>query len=169
MDNTIDENATDNLPATVSPQKLVADRGKKAIVDIGAELRRSKLGAPTVRTEAIVQEILDRLSCGESLTSITAADHMPAHSTMYLWISADPELDQAIARASAFGQRVLIDATLDIAAGGRFSTNDPRRDELLIKAINHVASKRNRAEFGEKLQVDARVINITLDKRETDW
>ncbi len=127
------------------------------------------MGAPTVRTEAIIQDILERLSCGETLTSITADAEMPAHSTLYLWTNADPELDQAIARASAYGQRVLMDATLDIAAGGRFSTQDPRRDELLIKAITTIAAKRNRADFGDKLTVDQRIINITLERKESDW
>src|SRR5512134_1331992 len=42
-------------------------------------------GRPTVYTEAIAAEILQRLADGESLHSICKADHLPSKSTVIAW------------------------------------------------------------------------------------
>lgn len=165
----LNNSKTVDLPAIVSPQKEVANRGRTAIADIGAELRKPKLGAPTIRSEMVDSEIFERLVGGESLLSITYDDRMPSWITVNNWRLADQAFNEAVTRGMMIGQHVLMDVVQDIARGGRFSTGSTERDKLLIATIMNVASKRNRAEFGDKLQVDQRVINITLDRKESDW
>jgi hypothetical protein len=148
-------------PALIDQRKL----GKVIIKDIGARYRQIvglKPGSSSIRTDEMIEEILERLIMGESMASILISEHLPAPRTMWNWCRDDEKLDQDIKWAQAMGQRMLKDITPDIAAGGVFSTGDARRDELLIKVIEKNASQRNRAEFGERVQVDHARVNINL-------
>ena len=165
----LNNNDTANVPTIVTPEKALADRGRAAISDIGAELRKPKLGAPSKRSPDTDAEIFERLIGGESLLSITYDDRMPSWVTINNWRLADQAFNEAVTRGMMIGQHVLMDVVQDIARGGRFSTGSTERDKLLIATIMNVASKRNRAEFGDKLQVDQRVISITLESKESDW
>jgi hypothetical protein len=165
----LDNSEPTKLPATVSPQKEVANRGQSAVSDIGAELRKPKMGAPTIRNPIVDDEIFERLVGGESLLSITYDDRMPSWPTVSNWRRDDQSFNEMITSGMMIGQHVLIDVVQDIARAGRFSTGSIERDKLLIQTIMNVASKRNRAEFGDKLTVDQRIINITLDRKESDW
>lgn len=147
------------------PSVPMIAKGKLAIKDIGkrlAQIRGLKPGSTSIRTDEMIEEILTRLTDGETLTSILCDEHMPAKRTLDNWCDRDMELDHSIMKAQAKGQRTLADIRLDIAQGGQFSTQDVRRDDLLIKAINANISQRNRAEFGEKVQVDHQrvVLNV---------
>lgn len=139
--------------------------GKATIKDAGAKLRQIiglKPGSTSIRTPEMIDEIVDRLMFGESLVSITADPRMPAHSTLWNWRDADPALDDRIRKAQARGAHMLVDIKLDIAQGGFFSTGDARRDEIYIKAIDKNVSLRNRAEFGERVQVDHARVTVNL-------
>jgi hypothetical protein len=50
-------------------------------------------------TDAIAQEICDRLSNGEPLRQICRDEHMPAWQTFYDWVRNDADLAKRIARA----------------------------------------------------------------------
>lgn len=171
-------------PASVLPEgldgsrsiaTLVADApgavtvlGKETIKDLGARLRQIsglKPGRSSIRSQKIIDELLQRLLEGENLVTITLDPHMPAVSTLSYWRRDDYQLDQDIRWAMAEGQSVLYDIAQNIAAGGEFSTGDARRDELLIKVITITASKRNRADFGDKVQVEHSQTVINLPDR----
>lgn len=146
--------------------------GKETIFDIGkrlAQISGLKPGRSSIRTPEMIDEILERLANGQTLTTITSDPHMPAHSTFWYWCDADADLASKVKAAQAVGQRVLADARLDIAAGGLFSTGDARRDEMLVKAINANIAQRNRSEFGEKVQVDQRQVIVNITKDDADW
>lgn len=153
--------------AAMAPAQ-VATMGKLAIKDVGARYRQIvglKPGSSSIRTPEMIEEILERLIMGQSVASITCLDHMPAVTTLYYWSRDDEKLDADLKWAQAMGQRTLKDLQMDIAAGGMFSTGDARRDEILIKVIEKNASQRNRAEFGERVQVDHQRVNVVLP----DW
>jgi hypothetical protein len=147
-----------------NPIKL-ASMGKTAIQDLGARLRQIaslKPGSSSIRTAEMVDEMVERLMGGETMTSITTDPRMPSSSTVWNWCQADVGLDNRLKQAQAIGQRTLADMRMNIAAGGEFSTGDPRRDELLIKAINANIAQRNRAEFGERQQIDIAAISYVM-------
>jgi hypothetical protein len=179
MTNKTPTTETDNLPQVVSehmePTLPVSGNfaGQKRLVrDIGARMRQLaglKPGSVSIRTEAMIAEIIDRLRSGETLLSITTDTHIAGHSTVHEWIDADPSLGEAINRAREVGAQLLFDARIDVALGGAFSTGNLARDDVVIKVLGDTAAKRNAAAFGNKLQVDQRVVNITLEKRESDW
>ncbi|THD35693.1 MAG: hypothetical protein E7773_10120 [Sphingomonas sp.] len=147
----------DAADGVTNPIQMVA-LGKQAIRDIGkrlAQIQGLKPGGTSIRTAEIVEEIIERLKTGETLTSITCDPRMPSQSALWNWRDADEELEDRIVRAQAKGQHTLADARLDIALGGPTSTGDRLRDKLVIDTINANIAQRNRAEFGEKIAVTA--------------
>lgn len=150
------------------PGNPVLKLGKQSIKDAGrrlAQIHGLKPGSSSIRSKEMIEEMLTRLNNGETITSILCDVHMPAPRTLWNWCDADEGLSNAIKKAQAQGQRALADIRMDIAAGGTFSTGDARRDDLLIKAINANIGQRNRAEFGERVQVDHQRVNVMLP----DW
>lgn len=79
------------------------------------------MGRPSKFTEAIVDEICERLSNGETLRSICRDEHMPTWRTVYDWCDASPEVSARIARAREVGFDSIGESTLDI------SDQDPER------------------------------------------
>lgn len=49
----------------------------------------NRIGRPSLYTEELAEEILERIAAGESVTSICRDEHMPDRSTVFEW--ADPE------------------------------------------------------------------------------
>ncbi|MDF0540754.1 hypothetical protein PX699_00225 [Sphingobium sp. H39-3-25] len=157
-DTTLNGSLTVAEIVSANPLKLAAI-GKTAIQDLGSRLRQMaalKPGSSSIRTSVMIDEIIERLMGGETMTSITTDPRMPSSSTIWNWCKGDAALDRDVKEAQAIGQRALADMRMNIAMGGEFSTGDARRDELLIKAINANIAQRNRPEFGERQQVDVR-------------
>ncbi|RZF59022.1 hypothetical protein EWE75_24105 [Sphingomonas populi] len=150
--------------AKISPITLAA-MGKQSIKDMSNRRRQIeglKPGSSSIRTVEMIEEIVDRLRGGETLTSILKDTHLPRVTTLWNWREADEALDQRIKRAQAQGQHTLADERLDIALGCSISTGDTYRDSLVIKTINANIAQRNRAEFGERVQVDHASVVINL-------
>ncbi|WP_146037214.1 hypothetical protein [Novosphingobium guangzhouense] len=134
-----------------------AANGKRVVRDLVARLRQLeglKAAWVSIRTPEMIEEILSRLVTGETLTSITHDEHMPGHQTLHNWRRKDPQLDEDIRSAMAYGQHVLADLRLDMALGGVTSTGDLNRDRLALETINTNIKQRNRAEFGDRQQID---------------
>jgi hypothetical protein len=74
------------------------------------------MGRPTVRTEAIVDEIIDRVTAGEPLAQVLrSSDAMPSPSAFYVWLNEDAELDGRFARAREHGHDAIAADCLRIA------------------------------------------------------
>lgn len=65
--------------------------------------------------EAALEEIIQRLSEGETLTAICRADHLPKPRTVYEWADEDKELGARIARAKQEGCDAIADQCFAIA------------------------------------------------------
>lgn len=79
-------------------------------------------GRPSVYTEEIAVEILSRMACGESVKSICNDDHIPARSTVMLWVAENREgFSDRYATAAEARAHYWADELLDIADDG---TND---------------------------------------------
>lgn len=77
----------------------------------------TKRGRPKGRAFSDDQlgELLDRLSKGQTLTSICNDPRMPGRMTVYSWIEADKEFSGRFHDARAKGVHALVDETLVIA------------------------------------------------------
>jgi hypothetical protein len=79
-------------------------------------------GRLTEYTKALADEICERLAAGESLSKICKPDHMPAKSTVCLWVLEDREgFAEQYDKARRLQAQLLADEIVDIADD---STND---------------------------------------------
>lgn len=72
-------------------------------------------GRPTVRDEALVDQIIDRVTGGEPLAQVLRDEGMPSPSAFYNWLNADEELDGRFARAREYGHDAIAANALHIA------------------------------------------------------
>lgn len=74
----------------------------------------AKPGRPSKFTEAIADQICERLADGESLRSICQADGMPAKATVFRWLREHQPFQDQYARAREVQAEVLVDEMLTI-------------------------------------------------------
>lgn len=134
-------------------------------------------GRPSTRTQAIDDEIIERLSCGETLRSICRDAHMPAWQTVYLWKRTDEDFAERFARARDDGHDAIAEQALEIAdtpvTGERVEEDDKgvkvvREDmlghrKLQVETRLKLLAKWNPTKYGDRQQVD-----MTTKKAVTD-
>ena len=76
---------------------------------------KRKRGRPTLYTDEKVEEIVRRISEGETLRAICREDHMPNFSVVYDWLEARPEFSRRFARARELGADAIASEALQIA------------------------------------------------------
>lgn len=84
------------------------------------------VGRPTIRTPQTDDEIINRLSEGETLRSICRDDHMPHWTTAYSWMDDDKAFSLRVACARDIGYDAIGEQALEIADN---STGDTRHTE----------------------------------------
>lgn len=90
-------------------------------------------------TKRVVDEIVKRLSTGETLRSICRSDGMPHWNTVYDWMDADSELSGRIARARETGHDAIAEECVQIA-------DNPEYGETVVEeAGTGVGKKRKRS------------------------
>ncbi|MET4593766.1 MULTISPECIES: terminase small subunit-like protein [unclassified Sphingomonas] len=139
---------TRTLPC-VAQQQALANPVAEAI----KVATRARPGQPTVRTPAVIEEILDRIACGEALHAICQDDHLPGYSTFNRWCREDRDLLGEVDIAYEFHARTMDDMADSILAGGPGSTGEFRRDEARVGHLRYRLGKLNRR-FRDKSQVD---------------
>lgn len=98
---------------------------------------------PVKLTPEVLEEIIERLWTGETLSGICMDSHIPAYKNLMKWMELHPDVEAMIEKAKMKGTHALVDAMVDIANGGYLSTGDATRDAELIKLIKWVLGKRN--------------------------
>jgi hypothetical protein len=78
------------------------------------EKTKKAMGRPSIRSDALIEEILRRLAEGEPLAVICRDPHMPGVTTVWEWEKADAELSEAIARARDVGADAIAAESLEI-------------------------------------------------------
>jgi predicted DNA-binding protein YlxM (UPF0122 family) len=106
------------------------------------ETYKAKLGRPTALNETLMDEIVDRMSNGQTLTYICSLDHMPSPSSVIRETERNPSFRERYTRAREHQSDVLFNQCLDIADD---STNDIiKNDDTGEKTINNAAIQRDR-------------------------
>lgn len=123
-------------------------------------------GPKTVHDPDIIgPDIVARLCDGESLQQVCIDPAMPSIRTVNRWMSADSDFADAVRNARQIGSNALMDAAVNIAAGGVHSTGSIERDKLLCSVLKWVVSKRDPDHI--KFEHGSVFINIGAD--EADW
>lgn len=129
-----------------------------------------KKARPPAFTEEIAEEILDRISTGESLRSICRSEHIPHESTVRKWVRDDEwgDFTARFNRARDLGMDAVADELLEIADDGRNDWMERSGESGSGWAVNgeHIQRSRLRVDtrkfllakiapkrYGEKLEV----------------
>lgn len=134
-------------------------------------------GRPTKRTQAIEDEIIQRISEGEPLRQICRDPHMPNYSTVYDWINekksdgSPSDLSQRFAHAREKGEDAIAEECLEIAdnatndwmekfdrdgmsVGYSINGEHVQRSKLRVETRLKLLAKWNPKKYGDKLGVE---------------
>ena len=138
-----------------------------------ASKEKKPRGRPSVFTEAVAEEICERLAAGETLTSICEDDHLPRESTVRAWALKDShEFYAQYARAREIGYHRMADEIRDISDDSRndwitrktrggeefevFNKEAAERSKLRVDTRKWLLSKALPKIYGDKLDVSAK-------------
>ncbi len=121
-------------------------------------------GRPTVYTEEIALEICTRITEGQPLTRICKDDHMPAVSSVYLWLLKNKVFSDLYARAREDQSDTLADQIMEIGdetpmmvitdEDGKVTKRmDPagiNRNRLRVDARKWIAAKLKPRKYGDR-------------------
>lgn len=114
-------------------------------------------GRPTKYTDELAANICERLMNGESLAAITRDESMPVRSTVHLWLANNKEFSDKYEVARQIQADTYADEMEDIAR----TEPDVQRARLIIDTRKWVSSKLKPKKYGEKLDIDAKVEQVT--------
>lgn len=129
----------------------------------------AKRGRPSVYSEDIAMEICLRIAQGESLRSICAADNMPDHSTVCMWVVDDYQgFANRYTRAREVQYLGMADELCDISDDGSNDWMERRgamvvdkeavdRSKLRVDTRKWLLSKMLPKVYGDKLQTETTI------------
>ena len=132
------------------------------------EAPKRKRGNQTKYTPSRAKEILQRLACGHTLTSI-CRDMGISPASVYRWTVANEDFARDFARARDFGDQVLEDEAVDIsdtmeeASETIDSFSEKHGTSSTVKKGDAVAHRRLRAEVRLKVVARRKGAKIQLD------
>lgn len=132
------------------------------------EAPKRKRGNQTKYTPSRAKEILQRLACGHTLTSI-CRDMGISTASVYRWTVANEDFARDFARARDFGDQVLEDEAVDIsdtmeeASETIDSFSEKHGASSTVKKGDAVAHRRLRAEVRLKVVARRKGAKIQLD------
>lgn len=147
--------------------------GRPPMTDIVATVKLSHEGYQVLKRELKpmsdsalermekIDEILDGLMCGHSLSNILASEEMPTRSTFMEWLARDEILAGRYERAREIGGDVLFEKIMDIASKDyvptRFGTIDSgevQSRRLHVESILKTLSKLFPRKYGERMMIE---------------
>lgn len=132
------------------------------------EAPKREQGRQTKYTPSRAKEILQRLACGHTLTSI-CRDMGISPASVYRWTVANEDFARDFARARDFGDQVLEDEAVDIsdtmeeASETIDSFSEKHGASSTVKKGDAVAHRRLRAEVRLKVVARRKGAKIQLD------
>lgn len=118
-------------------------------------------GRPTIRTDAIVDDVIARVSKGEPLASVCRTEGYPSTVTWYDWMKGDADLSERFARAREAGFDAIARDVLEIADDDPGTTPQGTVDgaevmnrKLRIETRLKLLAKWDPKRYGDKVQVD---------------
>jgi len=140
-----------------------------------------RMGRPDTYTQAMFDEVIDRLSSGEPLAAICRDEHMPALRTFYVWKDRTPEHAARFAGARDDGfDRIALD-TMQIAdevppltSMGATDGGAVQHAKLRIETRLKLLAKWDPRRYGDKLAIGGAAdlpaiqtdVAVTLDPSE---
>jgi hypothetical protein len=112
---------------------------------------KNKGGRPTIYTQAIADEICERLAHGETLRKMVLDDHMPPAGTIYRWLDSNEsfrdQYAQARVRQADYYAEMIIDES--------FGAHDASIGRLRMDALKWASSKIAPKKYGDKIELES--------------
>lgn len=119
------------------------------------------MGRPSEFTQAISDEICERLADGESLRRICMDEHMPSKATVFRWLASMPAFQDQYAIAREAQAETQADELTDIAdelppkdAFGKVDGGAVQHQRLRIETRKWTAAKLKPKKYGDRIGVD---------------
>jgi len=112
---------------------------------------KNKGGRPTIYTQALVDEICERLAHGETLRKMILDDHMPAQKTIYRWLESNESFRQQYTQARVKQADYYAEMIVDEA----FDSHDASIGRLRMDALKWAASKIAPKKYGDKIELES--------------
>jgi terminase small subunit-like protein len=141
---------------------------------------RKPTGRPSSYAPEAVQEILDRIMCGEMLAKICLEEHLPTRLQFYGWMNSRPALQSSYARARLawadwWAERVLAisldgsgDIVIDGAGKAMIDHANVQRARLAADSIKWLVGKWAPRTYGDKPQLEEEAKTLTIQWQATD-
>jgi hypothetical protein len=126
------------------------------------------MGRVSTYTVEMADEIVERISEGETLREICRGENAPSWKTVYRWIESNSDFATRIARARELGEDAIAQECLEIADnatndwmaqngddndGYRLNGEHVQRSKLRIDTRLKLLAKWNPKKYGDKVQV----------------
>lgn len=109
-------------------------------------MTKKKLGRPTDYTDALADEICERVASGSSIRKICAEEGGPTMSAVFRWLNEHSYFQEQYVRAKEEQAELYADEIVQIAD----ETNDPAKARLQIDARKWTAMKLKPKKYGER-------------------
>ena len=98
------------------------------------------MARPSMRTNEMIDEILERFSVGETITSVCLDDHMPTIRALQKWRIKDKDLDDQCFAAEKRGIMVHAAEAVDAQRSviGDTFVGDAKRAQAIVTAANNM-------------------------------
>ena len=110
-----------------------------------------KMGRPPEYNEDIAEEICERLSIGQTLSSICNLEGMPNYSTIWRWESSNENFRNKSAHARKIGTHALADDCIRIADDPMLDAAEKR---VRIDTRLRLLGKWNARQYGDKIEIE---------------
>lgn len=112
------------------------------------------LGRPTIYTEELAQDICDRISCGQTLTSIAKMDGYPALTTVFRWLTEKDDFRENYTRARLNQADHSADYLVDIGEQVLHGQIAPEQARVVADIHKWTAARRAPKKYGERLDLN---------------
>lgn len=117
-------------------------------------------GRPRKDKDAILDEIIERLSQGESLRQICQDDRMPTARTVYNWVHEREDVEAAYLKSREAQADLVVDELLGIADN---EESDVNRDRLKIDTRKWLAARMLPKRYSERQTLDVNIVDRTSE------
>ena len=115
---------------------------------------KTPAGRKTIYTQAVADEICERIWCGESLKAILRTKGMPSETTFFRWVAENPEFREHYARAREAQGDADADFVVDIADQVLEGKVSPQAGKVAIEARKWSAGVRKPKIYGTRLDLN---------------
>lgn len=123
---------------------------------------KQPVGRPTIKTDAILDDICLRLASGETLCGICTDERMPGFTTVKTWLRDDEQFRASYVRAREDQADYFADEVVDVGRSATKETAGAVREH--INALTWAASKINKSKYGDKgtdINISNTVVTLT--------